>query len=191
MAGDLNKKDKVNGSGARKSIVIVCIAAAIVIVALIGVIVVLLHSVKTSGGNASQNAVEKEKRSVLVTEDNIDELAQQLTDEDESEGVPLHYVVTMSSTWEFEDGQTASKNAYVKNSESNETDVYFDVVRNDTQETIYQSPVLPLGAELDKIVLDKDLDAGDYECTLTYYLIDDEQNVLTSVNMWLMVKVES
>jgi len=56
--------------------------------------------------------------------------------------------VTMNSTWEFESGDKASSNAYVANSVNNETAVYFDVVRNDTQETIYQSPVIPVGGEL-------------------------------------------
>lgn len=77
------------------------------------------------------------------------------------------------------------------NSKDNETAVYFDVVRNDTKETIYQSPVIPVGQDLSNITLDQDLEAGDYECTLTYHLIDDEQNTLTTVNMWLMVKVEN
>lgn len=116
----------------------------------------------------------------------MDEILEK--DEPDAE-VPLSYQVTMNSTWEFENGKAASEDAYVANSENNETAVYFDVIRNDTQEVIYQSPVIPRGEHLDNIVLDKDLDAGDYECTMTYHLIDDDQNTLTTVNMWLMVKV--
>ena len=192
MSETKNAQDKKKGSGTNKSLFIVCIVAAVIIVALVGVIVVLMNS-KSDDSNsiATEEPVEKEQRSVLITEDNMDELAEQILNQDETEGIPMNYQVTMNSTWEFEDGQSASGNAYVANSENNETPVYFDVMRNDTQEVIYQSPVIPLGMDLDDIVLDVDLDAGDYECTLVYHLIDDEQNTLTTVNMWLMVKVEN
>lgn len=191
MSETANRQDKENRAGANKGLIIICIVAVVIIVALIGVIVALMNSSKSGENIASEEPPAGEKRSILITEDNIDEMADQILDESEREGVPLSYQVTMNSTWKFEDGQSASSNAYVANSVNNETPVYFDVIRNDTQEVIYQSPVIPLGEELDDIVLDVDLDAGDYECTLIYYLIDDEQNVLTTVNMWLMVSVEN
>lgn len=181
------------GSGTNKGLIIICVVAVVVILALVGVIVVLMNS-KSNDSNdniATEGPVEQEKRSVLITEDNIDEMAEQILNDSVPEGVPLSYQVTMSTTWDFEDGQSASENAYVANSENNETPVYFDVIRNDTQEVIYESPVIPLGMDLDDIVLDVDLDAGDYECTLVYHLIDDDQNTLTTVNMWLMVSVKN
>ena len=181
-----NTQDKAKG--ANKGLLIVCIVAVVIIAVLIGVIVVMMNS---SQSNENTVTEETEKRSVLLTEDNIDEMADQILNQPEQEGVPMNYQVTMNSTWEFEDGQSPSSNAYVANSENNETPVYFDVIRNDTQEVIYQSPVIPLGMDLEDIVLDVDLDAGDYECTMVYHLIDEEQNTLTTVNMWLMVKVES
>lgn len=193
MSGTKNTQDKEKESGTNKGLIIVCIVAAVIIAALVGVIVVLMNS-KSNDNNdniVTEEPVEQEKRSVLITEDNMDELTEQILDQDGQEGIPMSYQVTMNSTWEFEDGQSASRNAYVANSENNETSVYFDVIRNDTQEVIYQSPVIPLGMDLNDIVLDVDLDAGDYECTLVYHLIDDEQNTLTTVNMWLMVEVEN
>lgn len=174
--------DKAKGQN--KRLIIVCVSAGTIIAILIGIIVVMMLP-------SDSDPDETDKRAILITEDNIDEVAQQILDHSVPEGIPMHYQVTMNSTWEFEDGQSVSRNAYVANSENNETPVYFDVIRNDTQETIYKSPVIPLGMDLDQIVLDVDLDAGDYECTLIYHLIDDDQNTLTTVNMWLMVKVEN
>lgn len=188
MPGTKNTQGK---EGVNKSLIIVCIVAAVVIVALICVIVALMNSSEPDENVGNVESGQTEKRPVLITEDNIDDFAEQIFNESEPEGVPMSYQVTMNSTWEFTDGRSASKNAYVKNSENNETPVYFDVIRNDTQEIIYQSPVIPLGMDLDNIVLDVDLDAGEYECTLIYYLIDNEQNVLTTVNMWLLVRVEN
>lgn len=168
-------------------LIIACIAGAVIIAALICVIAVMMNS-KNEGNEVAET---EEKRPVVVTPENAEEVAEQILNQKEPEGVPLSYQVTMNSTWEFEDGKSESTNAYVANSKDNETPVYFDVVRNDTQETIYQSPVIPVGKDLDSITLDQDLDAGDYECTLTYHLIDNEQNTLTTVNMWVMIQIKN
>lgn len=188
MSDNSKDQDKAKGAGTNKSLLIVCIVAAVIIAVLIGIIVVMMNSSKS---NENVTAEENEKRPVLLTEDNIDEMAGEILDQSEPEGIPMSYQVTMNSTWEFEDGESASSNAYVANSENNETPVYFDVIRNDTQEVIYQSPVIPLGMDLEDIVLDVDLDAGNYECTMVYHLLDEDQNTLTTVNMWLMIKVEN
>jgi hypothetical protein len=42
-----------------------------------------------------------------------------------------------------------------------------------------------LGATLENIKLDVDLDAGAYPCTMIYHLVDDKQNTLTTVNIGL------
>lgn len=191
MSDNSKGQDKAKGAGTSKSLLIVCIVAAVIIAVLIGIIVVMMNSSKSNENVTIEGSKENEKRPVLLTEDNIDEMAGQILDQSEPEGIPMSYQVTMNSTWEFEDGESASRNAYVANSENNETPVYFDVIRNDTQEVIYQSPVIPLGMDLEDIVLDVDLDAGNYECTLVYHLLDEDQNTLTTVNMWLMVKVEN
>ena len=171
-----------------RGLIIACVAAVMIILVLVGVIIAMIRAQNTAG----ETEAEREKRPVVVLPENAEEMAEQiLSEEEEPEGVPLSYQVTMNSTWEFEDGKSESTNAYVANSKDNETPVYFDVVRNDTQETIYQSPVIPVGQELSSITLDQDLDAGDYECTLTYHLIDEEQNTLTTVNMWVMVQVKN
>lgn len=187
MSDNSNSQEKAKGTN--KSLLIVCIVAAVIIAVLIGIIVVMMNSSKSDENGTAE--ISEEKRPVLLTEDNIDEVADEILNQSEPEGIPMSYQVTMNSTWEFEDGETASRNAYVANSENNETPVYFDVIRNDTQEVIYQSPVIPLGMDLEDIVLDVDLDAGNYECTMIYHLLDEDQNTLTTVNMWLMVKVEN
>lgn len=191
MSDNSKSQDKAKKAGTSKGLVIVCIVAVVIIAVLIGIIVVMMNSSKSNENVTVEDSGENEKRPVLLTEDNIDDMADEILNQSEPEGVPMSYQVTMNSTWEFEDGETASRNAYVANSENNETPVYFDVIRNDTQEVIYQSPVIPLGMDLDDIVLDVDLDAGNYECTLVYHLLDEDQNTLTTVNMWLMVKVEN
>lgn len=177
----MSDKAEKQSKKVNKGFIAVIIVALAVIAALVGVIIYLMRSKNTDEAG--------EKRPVVVTEENAEQMAEEILNREEPQGVPMSYQVTMNSTWEFESGDKASSNAYVANSTDNETAVYFDVVRNDTQETIYQSPVIPVGGELNSVKLDTELDAGDYECTLTYHLIDEDQNTLTTVNMWLMVKV--
>lgn len=182
-------KNSERGNG-RKVIIIVCVIAVVVIASLVGVIVALIN--KDNGANSGVAGATQQERRSVVTQDNAEEVAEEILSSSSEENIiPQSYVVTMNSTWEFADGQAVSDNAYVGNSTDNSTAVYFDLIRDDTGETIYKSPVIPVGEHLDNIKLDSDLDAGDYDCTMTYYLIDEEQNVLTTVNMWVLVKIGS
>lgn len=180
----LARQDNEKG-GSKKALVIVSAVSVAVIAVLAAALYVSSRKTQEVVVSASQ-----ETRAVVVHRDNAESIAEQMFSESKS-NVPMSYQVTMNSTWVFPDGQSASTNAYVENSDDNKTPVYFDVIRKDTQETIYRSPVIPLGDHLDNIQLDVDLDAGDYECTLVYHLIDDDQNTLTTVNMWLMIRIEN
>jgi hypothetical protein len=80
---------------------------------------------------------------------------------------------------------------YVENVTDNETPVYFDLIVDETGETVYSSPVLELGAKLEKIKLDTPLEKGDYSCTMVYHLVDENQNTLTTVNVGVTVVVEN
>jgi hypothetical protein len=79
----------------------------------------------------------------------------------------------------------------VENVPSNTNDVYFDVELRDTGEILYESPVIPLGAHLRDIKLDRDLEPGSYSCVLTYYLVDENQQAVDSLRMGLQVIVEN
>ena len=90
----------------------------------------------------------------------------------------------------FVDGNSASYDAYVENSEANTNDVYFDIYFADSDEKIFESPVLPRGSYLKNIKLDKTLAAGSYDCVIVYSLIDEEQNVLSDVRVAMTINIE-
>ena len=142
---------------------IICI---IVIAALCIIIYLLLN----------KDEDKKERRDVVVNEDNVEEIS---------------YQVTMNSTWYFENGTASSNNAYVENAEANENAVYFDVVRSDTDKTIYESPIIPVGKHLNNIKLDKKLSAGTYDCVMTYHLLDDEEESISTVRVNLEIVIEN
>ena len=130
-----------------------------------------------------------DKRNVVVNQENLDEI---LKDMAEDEFVPVgSYQARMSSDWVFADGTSASENAYVENVAANSHDVYFDIMLSDTNERIYASPVLPIGSHLEAITLDKDLDAGTYDCIMKYHLVDEEQNTVSTVSFALTIIVQN
>jgi hypothetical protein len=128
-------------------------------------------------------------RNVLVDEDNAEDIAKKILDE---ERVPLgSYEVTMSTTWNFKNGTSASEDAFVANDKNNTNAVYFDLILSDTEEVILASPIIPLGMKMNKITLDTDLPKGTYDCVCTYHLIDDENKPISKVNVAVTVNVES
>ena len=172
--------------GAKKvnrGLIAVILVGVVVIGVLVGVIVMLL--------NRPEPETEPENRSMratVINEDNVVEEVQRMVEEDYV--APGYYEVTQTMDWVFPDGESASTNAYVENAESNTNAVYFDVALRNTAQIIYASPVLPVGTYLDEIVLDTDLDPGSYDCTLTYHLVDDDQNDLSTLTLALMVRVD-
>jgi hypothetical protein len=159
----------------------VLIAGAVVIVGLVAVIAVMGILLLNRPEPVAQEEEElPPQRSMLVTEDNLDEVISEL--ETPPANVPKYFTANMNSTWNFPDGRT-SVDAYVGNYYDNETPIYFDVSLTDTGETIYESPVIPIGSQLDGITLNRNLDDGVYSGDLVYHLIDENQRTLTTVTM--------
>lgn len=172
------KENKQMGNGMKIAI----IAGIVIIITLLVTVIVLLVR-----GHATNP--EPEKKDVVVNEENAEKVAESLVNSDYTP--PGYYEVTMNSNWTFPNGEAASTNAYVENKTTNTNDVYFDLSLENTEEIIYSSPIIPVGSHLDGIKLDTALDAGDYDCVCTYYLVDKDQNPLSHVSVSVKVKVEN
>lgn len=151
MSENSNNKERISeklssekANTKKKGILPVIIGIAAVIIVIVGVIIL------TQGGKSKDTA--SEQRNVVVNPDNLDDVLDDLKNQKTESGT---YEVTMNTTWEFEKGDSASTNAYVENSTSNKNAVYFDIVRTDTGDKIYESPVLTVGSHLEKITLKK------------------------------------
>ena len=79
----------------------------------------------------------------------------------------------------------------MENAEANENPVYFDIARSDTDEMIYESPVIPVGDHLDDITLDKELPDGTHDCVMTYHLLDDEEETVSTVKVGVKIVIGS
>ena len=101
------------------------------------------------------------------------------------------FETSMTTNWHFSDAEEMSEDAYVQNVFNNTNDIRFEVALTEEPEhTIYKSPVIPRGSYLENIVLDEPLSAGKHDSILTYYLLDNEKNVVSSleVNISIVVK---
>ena len=169
---------------------VIIVMGSLVIVALVGVIVALVM-VLTRGDKEPTREVQPEaqQRMTVVNENNVEEVIEDALTRELVR--PGSYEVTQNTEWHFADGESASYDAYVENSTSNTSSVYFDVMLAGTEEKIYESPVIPVGNSLRNIRLMRDLDAGTYDCVMTYSLVDGNQNVQGTLNLVLTIIVEN
>lgn len=162
----------------KKTLIIVIIIAIIIIGILIGVIIHLLPQ------------EEEKPYNNVVTPDNVDEIISQM--EEEAKTPVGSYEVSMNTDWIFPDSNSASTNAYVENSVANQNMVYFTIALADDQETdIYKSPYLEVGSHLNDIKLDTAPSQGHYDAIITYHLVDDEFNELSSVSLYMTITIEN
>ncbi len=181
----IEKTSKKKGG---KGWVIVSVLMVIVIAMLVGIILYLLQSQKTSQQLESAEALPQQ-RNVVVAPENVDEVIAQMQEEEKTPAGS--YEVTMNTHWIFPDGKSVSPNAFVENSTSNTNMVYFTIVLDDSGEEIFHSPYLELGAQLKDISLDKELEQGDYNAIITYHLVDDDFNELSNVSMYMTISIEN
>lgn len=170
-----NQEEK---KGGKKTVGIVVLV--LVILVLTGVIIYLL---------LSRSPEEEERRNVVVTPDNVESVLKQM--EEEEIVSPGYYTVTMNYDWHFAAADAVSSDAYVENMVENTNDVYFDLfLASDEENTIYKSPVIPVGGRLQDIALDTNLEAGVYDCVAVYHLVDDEQNTVSTLRVTVTVTIE-
>ena len=174
----INNEHTSATSGQRPYKVIVIGAfLAIVFLVLIGIIIYLLN-------NADKNRTNR-----VVKVVNVEEIQEQLSPEDY---VPTGaYKVNMNTNWVFPDGNSPSSNAYISNDAENLNTVYFTITpASDPDMILYTSPMLTPGSKLNDITLDKPLSVGIYQAILTYHLVDDDEQEISTVAVNLTISVD-
>ena len=186
MAKSAPRGGKLGSAGKVQPVIIV---GSLIIVALVGVIIALVLNLNREPAVIVQEPEEPQQRDFVINEDTSDEVFQEIMEAHVDS--PEYYQVRMNLEWNFPDGSSPAVDAYVENADTNSTNVYFDLVLADTEEVIYESPVIPLGGYLDNVTLNKDLDAGHYDCVMIYHLIDERQNTLSTLRVALEINVEN
>jgi len=97
--------------------------------------------------------------------------------------------ISIASTVDFEDG--ASEGAIkIENVPGNRYLMQVDIVRDDTDEIIYQSGILEPNYHIQSARLDAELPAGTYACTAIFHALDpasEEEIGQAAANMTIRV----
>lgn len=180
-----NQKESA-GKKRRNVIILIVVAFAVLVVALITCIVLLLAKQKEEPVQEPQST---SRSTVLdrgfVDEDNAGDIMDEMS-EKVSKGM---FECKMTTAWTFDDGKSASPNAYVANVENNLYTLYFDVYEESTNELLYSSPMLPVGTELKNFKLDKELAAGEYDAVVMYTMVDENLEEVSSVGFKVTITV--
>lgn len=81
--------------------------------------------------------------------------------------------ISMNTSPIFQNG-TSTGNLMIVNESVNNYPQVIEIVRNDTQETVYTSGAIAVGSKIENARLDVDLPAGTYDCTAMFYNVDPE-----------------
>jgi flagellar basal body-associated protein FliL len=125
-------------------------------------------------------------RGVVAVPENVEELREEANQPVEDG----YYETRMNVDWVFPGSGEPSTNAYIENSTNNKRTVYFDLTLADTKELIYSSPFIPVGAKLEKFALNAQVPAGEYQGIVTYHLVDDDYQELTTVSVAVTLRIQ-
>lgn len=175
IMGAKNKKSKTT-----------MIVLLIVLVAVIATLASVVYFMSKKKDNPSSSSVSSGNGRV-VTIENRDEVLADLNNKVSSG----FYEIMMNVEWSFKDASTPSEDAYVANPTTNSNTVYFDVIVDSTGQTVYESPMIPVGYELQDIALQSSLAAGTYSCTLTYHLMDEDAKEVSNLAVGVTLNIEN
>ena len=149
----------------------ITVYAVIFLVLLVGagifLAVRLLHKPADAALTSSKSGIVYDSSAVEGGWDNLspEEIAEKLN-EKVAEGM---INISMNTAPYFEDGKAEGNVMIVNESINNYPQ---QVIRNDTQEVIYQSKAIPVGSKIERAALDVELPAGTYECTAMFHNLD-------------------
>lgn len=164
-----------------KSTIIILLIVLFVVITTLASVVYFINKKEDNPSSVTNG------RGTIVTLDNKDEILADLNNK-VSDGF---YEIMMNVEWSFKNASTPSEDAYVANPTTNSNTVYFDVVVDSTGQTVYESPMIPVGYALQDIALKSDLAAGTYPCTLTYHLVDENSKDISTLAVGVTLNIES
>lgn len=123
----------------------------------------------------------------IINMENVNEIGREVEDKVAKGMFETH----MNTTWTFPDGKSPSSDAVMGNSASNNYAFYFTVTLSDTGETVFTSGLIPVGAQISEIKLEKELAAGAYSAVVAIHMVEDDGTPVENnmgINVTLNVK---
>lgn len=179
---------KEKNGNSNKKIVILLSGVAVLLVVVIVVLVIMLMS---ASKKTDDSLTDKDYKKLEITEANYAQI-EEMMEKSVEEGYLETY---MNTNWTFPDGTSPSVDAIFGNSPNNTKPINAVVTVRDTGEVIYESGVLPVGAQVSEIILLRDLDAGKYDAVCTISLLNENEDgtyeEYSSAGFNLTIRVEN
>lgn len=174
-------------------------------VILISVIIIAIAAVIIAYLLTRSDVVKDEPvPTAILNEENLSEITDGVR-EKVAKGMFTTY---MNTVWTFPDGKSPSSNAVMGNSHSNNYAFWFTVTLAEEDEDdssvakkdpnkpgpgdiVYTSVMMPVGSKLEEIILDEDLDAGEYSAYITIHMVDENDEEVDGnmgINLTLLVE---
>ncbi len=171
----------------KKKVIIIVVILLMLLIAIVAVIVLISKYNSAIQELERQQMQQSTSSNVTILNRGFvtEEEGKEIVDNMENKVADGMFQCIMTTTWSFADGESASPNAYVENAPANKYTFYFDVYLADTDEKVYSSPLVPVGASVKNIKFDKDLDAGEYSMRVQYTMVDEEYAEVSTVGFMI------
>jgi hypothetical protein len=107
----------------------------------------------------------------VIDEDNIQEVLAEM-EEKVAEG---YFETSMNMIWTFPSWREPSTDAFIANSAANNFPAWFDIVLDETGETICVSPLIPVGSQIKELKLNQKVPKGEHAVTITFHMVDQTE----------------
>ncbi len=101
---------------------------------------------------------------------------QQIMDDMSAQVQEGYFETYMTTEWKFPDGVSEASDAMLGNSPNNTKPIRCELLLDETGEVLFESGVIPVGALVSPIQLERDLEAGTYETTCMIYLMNEKED---------------
>lgn len=101
---------------------------------------------------------------------------QQIMDDMSAQVQEGYFETYMTTEWTFPDGSSDASEAMLGNSPNNTKPIRCELLLDETGEVLFETGVLPVGALVSPIRLERDLEAGTYDATCMIYLMNEKED---------------
>lgn len=147
----------------KKTKIIVACACAVALLAVGAAVIMFLMM---------NRKAEEPQTTYTMDEDNYQQIMDDM-DEKVQEG---YFETYMTTEWVFPDGRSEASEAMLGNSPNNTKPIRCELLLDETGEVLLKTGVLPVGALVSPIKLDRNLEAGIYDATCMIYLMNEKED---------------
>ncbi|MDL2302127.1 hypothetical protein LJC58_07220 [Lachnospiraceae bacterium OttesenSCG-928-D06] len=170
--------------GQSKVVVILLVVIILLVMVFAGVMLYLFMNKTEEQPETTSNGIAVESNLILDDPKTLQDAVDDMYKKAEEGYMTLEMKVDAYST----DGQNFT--CFLANADGNSYDMYMVLYLDDTQEEIYRSGMIPIGARIETFTTNKKIEPGTYMCTLVYNQLEEDGETLhAKVNVGLTLNI--